>query len=370
MPYIAAILLRSSTGNLLTACFVGAAAGMYLFYRGFRLLQRRRLILNTPVSKIRSASIGLVEISGLATGPYVIQSPMKQADCFYYRSIAWELRQQGKNREWVKIGEESLHIPFYVDDGTGTLLVDPTNAEMDLHCDLKEEYGGLISFSRSEMSSGVSDFLSRHGANFSRRLKVEEYCIKPKNFLFILGTLAQNPHRDAQATAIPAENPASEQAVAASASTSPYAGAPLHAGPPFVGKNYHQIPRLPDGSPAPTQTTGISQQQVVAAAMMKAGIANPAAWAVAGATPGTGAQIVAGASGGPKQNSFASETPFDLHPPVVLMKGTHDPCFLISWRSERDLVSSLAWKSSLMIWGGPALTLTCVYILFAHFNLL
>src|SRR5579872_2382734 len=88
-------------GRVVIWAIFGALTGVYLFYRGFRLLQRKRLILNTPASKIRSASMGLVEISGQATGPYVVTSPLKQADCFYYRSIAWELRQEGKNRDWV-----------------------------------------------------------------------------------------------------------------------------------------------------------------------------------------------------------------------------------------------------------------------------
>jgi threonine/homoserine/homoserine lactone efflux protein len=52
--------------------FVGVFAGVYLFYRGFRFLQRKRLILNTPASKIRSAAMGLVEINGLAVGPYTM----------------------------------------------------------------------------------------------------------------------------------------------------------------------------------------------------------------------------------------------------------------------------------------------------------
>jgi len=50
------------------------------------------------------------------------------------------------------------------------------------------------------------------------------------------------------------------------------------------------------------------------------------------------------------------------------MKGSHDPAFFISWRSQRDVVASLGWKSSLMIWGGPALTILCVYILLAGFG--
>jgi hypothetical protein len=59
---------------------------------------------------------------------------------------------------------------------------------------------------------------------------------------------------------------------------------------------------------------------------------------------------------------------FDLHPPVVLMKGTHEPSFFISWRSQRDLVKSLGWKSALMICGAPALTIGCVYFLLWHFG--
>ncbi len=50
------------------------------------------------------------------------------------------------------------------------------------------------------------------------------------------------------------------------------------------------------------------------------------------------------------------------------MKGEHNPAFFISWRSQRDVVKSLGWKSALLIWGGPALTLVCVYILAAEFG--
>jgi hypothetical protein len=52
----------------------------------------------------------------------------------------------------------------------------------------------------------------------------------------------------------------------------------------------------------------------------------------------------------------------------VLMKGAHSPAFFISWRSQRDVVKSLGWKSALMIWGGPAVTLVCVYILALEFG--
>src|SRR5579864_3837932 len=104
-------LCRYSTNDGIIVAIAGACAGVYLFYRGFRLLQRKRLILDTPASKIRSASMGLVEINGLATGPYVINSPLKQTSCYYYRSVAWQWKQRGKDSEWVKAAEESLHVP-------------------------------------------------------------------------------------------------------------------------------------------------------------------------------------------------------------------------------------------------------------------
>jgi hypothetical protein len=373
MTEFATTITSSGTGHLLIWATIGVGTGIYLFVRGFRLLKRRRLILNTPSSKIRSASIGLVEISGLATGPYVITSPIKQVDCFYYRSVAWELRKEGKNSKWVKIGEEILHVPFYIDDGTGTLLVNPDGADMDLHCDFKDQYNNSFFISSTGMSDGASQFLSRHGADFNRPLKVEEYCIKPKNFLFVLGTLAQN----SGVSAVPAIPPA-EPASTAAAAVVPGHSRPLvdATGAPLVGANYRQVIHLTaDSTPVPA--TEMSQQQRVAAALVKAGITNPAAWLVAGVKQQDAAQVKpyipignldSGVGLGSKENAFAGHSAFDPHPPVVLMKGTHNSTFLISWRSQGDLVSSLGWKSALMIWGGPVLTLVCLYILLAHFN--
>jgi hypothetical protein len=57
-----------------------------------------------------------------------------------------------------------------------------------------------------------------------------------------------------------------------------------------------------------------------------------------------------------------------MNPKVVLLKGTNNPAFFISWRSQREVVQSLAWQSALMIWGGPALTLLCLYYLAARYG--
>lgn len=360
--FLAAALVRTD-GRLIAAAVVGAAMGVYWFYKGFLLLQRKRLVLNTPASRIRSASMGLVEVSGLAVGPYVISSPLKQTDCYYYRSIAWELKQRGKNSEWVKVAEESLHVPFYVDDNTDKVLVDPRGAELDLHCDLQEQYNRSFVFGNSETPGNVSEFLLRHGASPDKHIKIEEYCIKPKNFLFVLGTLSQNPGLDA--SVMPAwairpglKSPSAELEADQDISQDPDSPKVIR-----LSQVHSDVP-----------VAQMTQQQKIAAALMKAGVHNPAAWDSAGVAvklavlpPAPKPQPVVPEK---KQQDVAdaAEGAFDLHPPVVLMKGTHEPAFFISWRSQRDLVKSLGWKSSLMIWGGPALTLICIYFLLAHFG--
>jgi hypothetical protein len=370
MAQLGAIFLSSSQDNLIVLAVIGAIGGGYLFYRGFRLLQRKRLILNTPASKIRSASMGLVEVSGQATGPYLIKSPLKQTDCFYYHSLAWEWKQRGKDSDWVKVADEKLHVPFYIDDGTGALLVDPSGAEMDLHCDLHQEYNHSVFAQGPDMLPSVYSFLSRHGVDASRRIKVEEFCVRPQTFLFVLGTLSQNPGLDAANAAAsaggygpePFKSAGAAQARAASNSAVSQSG-PAAASPEVV--------RL-SGPTSALRTTEMSQQQKIAAALMKAGITNPAAWAVAGVNAESDVQVqekpLAGSPGLPVDAPRPDTRNFDLHPPVVLMKGMHDPAFFISWRSQRDLVASMGWKSALMIWAGPALTLVSIYILFAHFG--
>ena len=109
-----------------------------------------------------------------------------------------------------------------------------------------------------------------------------------------------------------------------------------------------------------------AQQEKVIAALTKAGITSPLAWAAAGIGPTTPAEptVATGSSGA----AAAPAPEFDLHPHTVLMKGTHNPAFFISWQSQRTIFQSLRWKSALMIWGGPALTLACVYMLAGQYG--
>jgi hypothetical protein len=388
------LLLRSSNpGGFIIWLVIGLCAGLYLFIQGFRLLQRRQLILNTPVSKIRSAAMGMVELNGQAVGPFTLVAPITARPCYCYRTFVWEWKQSGKNKQWVKVAAECMHVPFFLDDNTGKILVDPRGADLDLHRDFQREFCDSFFTLKEEAPPNVRDFLLRHGVSTRNKIKVEEFCIKPKNALFLLGTLDENPGLEVTPQPIH-DDETSRFIVGNTLSFSVDSGRIRTALSPVIGDGnllsglslsgglqhdpaYDEIYdkataaasarviRLsPD--PGPTKAADMSQQQKIAAALMKAGISNPVAWSAAGVTGTTSAVTMNPPSNG---NTGGSET-FDSHPPVVLMKGKNNPTFLISWRSQREVARSLGWKCTLMIWGGPVLLLVCLYGLLALTHLL
>ncbi len=357
---------------------IGLCAGLYFFLNGFRVLHRRRLILDMPASKIRSASMGMVELSGLAIGPYTLIAPVTQRPCYYFRTLVWEWKQEGRNKNWVKVAAECMHVPFFLDDNTGQVLIDPRGAELDIHCDFYQEFCDSLFTTKEEVPPNVRLLLSRHGVDTTHKIKVEEYCIKPKNALFLVGTLGENPGLEVTPRPIQDDEPISLTAGGLSfplrgvSLSLAEGGSNIFSGVLTSGlqhdPKYDAIydkaitrasPRIIQLSPdqGPTKAADMTQQQKVAAALMKAGIANPAAWAAAGVMAST----CANSPNNPAGVKNASLNAVDSHPPVVIMKGKNNPTFLISWRSQRDIARSLGWKCALMIWGGPILALLCLY---------
>jgi hypothetical protein len=374
------IYRSSSPGGLIAWCVIGFCAGIYLFFRGFRLLQRRRLILDTPFSKIRSASMGMVEISGLAVGPYTLLAPITARPCFYYRTLVWEWKQSGKSKQWVKVAGECVHVPFFLDDNSGRVLVDPRGADLDLHRDFEQEFCDSFFTTKEPTPSNVRSFLAKHGIVTSNKIKVEEFCIKPKNSLFILGTLAENPGLAvAPEPVVDSEETHSGRfslsvgslALSGSLAFSASAGADHSSTSSFdqrlallSASAGPSLPRAGAANVSAAKQPGELERQKVANAMLRAGISNPAAWAAAGVAP-DGTPVVKSSGGlaviaDPKS---AENNGFEAKPPVVLMKGQNNKTFLISWRSQQEIARSLEWKCTLMIWGGPALALVSLYVL-------
>jgi hypothetical protein len=345
------------------------AAGLYFFFRGFHLLARKRLLLATPTSKIQSAVPGPVEVTGTAVGPYTLSAPITGKPCFVYRTTAWQ-RRNSKKQEWEKVADETLHLPFFLEDSTGQLLIEPLGADLDLHSDFQEEYdASFFSLNLEQVPPRLSVFLSRHGILSGRRLRIEESSIKPGDALFAAGTLMENPGVQVRPFSPHNESTNDSASDSTSDDSSPSIPTP-------------HIIRLQSGS-TPSDSHEMTQQERIAAALTRAGIAKPEAWSAAG-VPCQPAPVVENAPSAPAsvhletsphqalpngvhvEQAPSQSSGFNLTPPLVLMKGDHDPAFVISFRSQKEIAIALAWKSSVMIWGGAAITLLGLYTLLAQ----
>ena len=346
------------------------------------MLQFKRLVLNTPFSKIRSASMGLVEVSGSAIGPRTIPAGITGAPCYYYNATAWELRQSGENSQWKKVAEETLYVPFFVDDTTGRLLVDPQGADLDVQRTFRDEFSKSL-FGSNMFPENVMQFLLRNGVGASGRIRLEERCVEPGYPLFILGTLAENagswssqptPHVMVPSSSIRFRSSfslpfggvngllqlaAGNSAISFDGSAKPTptpgrADSPprIAASAPATAGNWSSVSMDDVHSPLASAPTQARTHEIVTPAA--SGISEATATAVAERPQPPARQEV---------NVPPESAGFDMRPPVALAKGSGNAPFTISSQSQRDVVRALAWKSAACIWGGPALTLFCVYIL-------
>jgi hypothetical protein len=332
--------------------------GLYFFFIGFRLLTRKRLLLTTPTSNIRSATMGLIEVNGEANGPYTMPAPITGKACFLYHTTAWQQRD-GKKQEWEKVADETLHLPFFIDDSTGKLLIEPLGADLDLRPDFREEYSPSFSSTTSrneaDIPPRVSVFLARHGIAPGFRLRVEEWSIKLGDPLFVAGTLTENPGIQVR--------PFAPRGDSGRNGSDRNHSSDRQAAP--------QIVKLSGGA-GPSTAQEMSQQSRIAAALNRAGITKPEAWSVAG-IPYSPTAIAENTPTEPAIGSKeepAKSSDFNLNPPTVLMKGGDDSTLVISFRSQKEYATKLAWKSAAMTCGGIAITLLGLYVMLERTNLL
>jgi hypothetical protein len=171
--------------------------GAVLFIFGFFTLSRKRLIQNTPTSKIRSIAMGLVEVYGevVPSKENVLKSPLTGKSCVYYKYDIQELRSTGKQSSWITIDGGTDMAEFFLKDDTGLVLVDPNGASIDVRPDFSYQTGMM----RSEPPKQVLNFLQSRGIahegllGINKGMKFAEYVIEPKDKLYVLGTAGDNP---------------------------------------------------------------------------------------------------------------------------------------------------------------------------------
>jgi E3 Ubiquitin ligase len=109
-----------------------AVAAPLCFYYGFRNWRLARLIDDTPLSRIRSAAQGYVELSGTArrTDGEPNLGPLTRLPCVWWQFRIEHRTGTGRNRGWSTVNQGGSTVPFRLEDDTGTCLVDPSGADV------------------------------------------------------------------------------------------------------------------------------------------------------------------------------------------------------------------------------------------------
>jgi len=120
-------------GQLVMAALLGFGGGLYSFAKGFREFRKSRLVADTPEIRIRSIPMGFVQIRGEARGEQTLLSPVTRTPCHLFKVDIeqWQTDSDGGGA-WKHVASDIQSVNFDLQDASGNVLVDPTNAELDL----------------------------------------------------------------------------------------------------------------------------------------------------------------------------------------------------------------------------------------------
>lgn len=289
-----------------------AGASTFIFFDGFKKWRRKRLIENIPTSKIRSMAMGLVELQGKALERVLLlKGPLTGKNCVFYKYQIERFEHRGKSSRWITIaGETSCNSPFYLDDNTGKVLIDPKGVETHLkNPDFQYESGRI-----SDIPSHIEVFLQKNEIQYKsffgkHRLRFREWLICPGDEIYVLGAVRKN------------ESFISDFKLRLSEELRKIKTNP---------EEMKKIDTDNDGTVSVSEWE--AAVQITRANLMEQELQN-------------------------------TNTPPETN--LVIAKGDEDTIFILSEKSEKELTESLYWWSIGEIAGGAALAIFCLYFLIA-----
>jgi hypothetical protein len=169
------------------AC-VGFFAGIALLAMGIPTFRLKRLIENTPTSKIRSVAVGLTEVSGEAFFcQEKLKSPFTGKDCMYHMCTV-ENFMGGSRARWFQVLYDEKRVPFYVRDDTGSIFVDPDRASVNIS--MKEE---IKCGPDEDPPERIIEYLKTNGISHkgllgrNKTMRFREYSITERDKTYVMG---------------------------------------------------------------------------------------------------------------------------------------------------------------------------------------
>ena len=307
---------------------LGFGAGMYWFFKGFRVYRKYRVLADTPEIPIRSIAMGLVEIHGTAQGEESLYSPVTYTPCYYYKVEIEKWVKDSKGRgSWKHHATDQKGLRFYLQDQSGKVLVDAVGAELDLNQNVRREVGG--GFRRGFTSlSGGGRTNPRAGIGPSED-DLLEYVGKAASGLAIpklVSNLAPG-ESDPEVTRTQAQ------------------------------RELEILRQLRDQKSQGAGALG------ALGGLLRGGISLGRGSSWEGQFRLTEYCIVPGYEYDITGTCVENPQPHDANDRNLIVKGENEPTFLISWRSEKELEGSLRSHAMLHVFGGGALCVACLAFL-------
>ena len=228
-PTVAAMAVDDALGGLVVSGMLVVVGGL-LMRNAFERRRQRQLIAETPTEDVESVSIGPSEVTGLAVpADAAIPAPFSDDDCLVAQWTVEQFYEDDDSSGWRTVASGVEYVPFYVDDGTGRLLVEP---DEDVVYDIRSGTEPTFEVRRSqEPPAAVRRFFEgrpfspleslrssfglhsgfdvgdgfRFGSGGRREgdRRYEQHLIRPGEQVYVFGTVQR---RDGARSAVNAEN--------------------------------------------------------------------------------------------------------------------------------------------------------------------
>jgi len=130
--------------------FILMSAGAACLFRALARLWEIGRLRNIPIAKIGAAPVGWTALLGLAQARQEIEDPLFKSPCLLWRCVVQGFVTDSM-RDWSDVKEVSSSELFYLDNGTGRVIVAPQGTEFHVG-DLEERIVDLTAENHGELA--------------------------------------------------------------------------------------------------------------------------------------------------------------------------------------------------------------------------
>jgi hypothetical protein len=194
-------MTTNNDGDFIMGAAIGTVMGIVWFVKGFQELKIKRTIQNIPTSKINTGAVGTnVEIKGkiIVEREKLVTAPISGQQCALYHLEIQQERRRKNSTYWQTIDQFYSHEGFYIDDQSGaTALVLVGGAKIKREGQTNNIYINSNNFDEipltlrkalTENQKKIKRFkLKKTSWLFSSKYRVLEWRFKPNEEVYVLG---------------------------------------------------------------------------------------------------------------------------------------------------------------------------------------